>query len=813
MQAIPQSFGSSPPAAVPESALRLLDAAVHDLAAGILVVSIEGGAPRISYANDAMQAMTGYLLSERSDMRLGDLPGFGAALLPVLETARARDGFAEQTVMVRHRATELQVQVQIRPANEEGAQAWLVRVEALGRGADRDVPAWRRLAACTSGSGLGHWHWDLIGGTAWYDGLATQWLSGGVPLSTAKSLHARVHEDDREALLSAVRRHLEQNTPLDLEFRLKDPHSLTWLRLRGRATRDGGALPVELAGTLEDVTDRRRLVCDLRASQDVLRSVFNSMPACIAVLNPGGEIIELNHAWTEFPSPAGLAGLRFGFGENYLDLCRSAQERCAAARKAAEGIEQVLAGATAEFVLDYRVTCPDGAEHALQMQVRPFPTARGTGALVTHLDATRVDRVHRAMRETDAFYRMVLNAIPLYVCYVNEQRELLHANRLAEEWLGQPIEVLRGRRLDELMDAEDYAALESRMDAVFRGRRVDFETHVDGAGGPQDCAVSYLPHVVNGQVVGFFSVGRDVTQEKRLEAELLQSQKMDAMGQLTGGIAHDFNNLLSVIMGNLQLVERSLGPAAPQSGHVQTALGAVKRGADLTRRLLSFSRPQARDARPLDANALIAGLEDLVMRTIGEGIELRLALEPDLWRVRIDSGELENALLNLAINARDAMSGGGRLEMATRNVGVGADGARAVRGLADGDYVEISVSDSGCGMPPETQRKAFEPFFTTKEAGKGTGLGLSIVYGFAVRAGGTALIDSAPGRGTTIRLYFPRHAAAAGTNVAAAATPGTRSPGCASPADTPRAEVSGEPVRRPASVVFTDLAQEQASHV
>jgi PAS domain S-box-containing protein len=401
--------------------------------------------------------------------------------------------------------------------------------------------------------------------------------------------------------------------------------------------------------------------------------------------------------------------------------------------------------------------------------VRPFVTSKGRCVIVTHTDSTSVERATRAMRENDAFYRMILNAVPLYISYVNDQRELVHANRLAdlaEEWLGHPIDVLRGRRLQDLMDAESYRLVEARVDSVLRGRQVDFESQLVRDTQTLDIAVSYVPHVVNGAVEGFFSVARDVTQEKRLESELLQSQKMEAMGRLTGGIAHDFNNLLSVIMGNLQLLERDLGDQTARQAQVRTALGAASRGADLTRRLLSFARPKARDAKPIDANALIDGLEELIVRTLGNSIELGLDLEPAVWPVRVDAGELENALLNLAINARDAMSDGGSLRVVTRNVRLSSADSAQAPSLSSGDYVEVSVRDTGCGMPAEVVKKAFEPFFTTQAPGKGTGLGLSIVYGFAIRCGGTALIESLPGSGTAVRLFFPRCGGAAATSAA-----------------------------------------------
>ena len=755
MQAVTQPRVADWQASASDTALELIDAAVHDMPAGILVVTRESGEVRIAYANDAMQSMTGYLLAERSEVRLADVPLFGEPLLAIVEEAGEEDGRVERSITVQDQTRKYVLQVQVRPLAANNPFR-LVRLETLNEDPQVIAPELTTLARCADSSGLGHWHWDLVTGAAWYDAHAARLLGASAKDASAKLLHSRVHDNDREAFLNAIRRHLEQNLPLDVEFRLRPPADDTWLRLRGSALREGASLPSQLCGVIEEVTERRRSIGELNGTQEFLRGMFDSLRTCIAVLNAAGEIIELNRAWTEFPSAAGLTGLRFGYGENYPALCRAAQERCAAGRSAADGIERVLSGAAEEFILDYRAVCLESSERAMHLVARPFVTAKGHYVLVTHTDSTSVERATRAMRENDAFYRMILNEVPLYISYVNDQRELVHANRLAEEWLGQPIDVLRGRRLEDLMDSDGYAAVESRVESVLRGRRIDFESHVERDSKDFDIAVSYVPHVVDGAVEGFFSVARDVTQEKRLESELLQSQKMEAMGRLTGGIAHDFNNLLSVVIGNLQLLEREIGDQAVQQSQVRTALGAASRGADLTRRLLSFARPKARDATPIDVNSLIGGLEDLIERTLGSSIELGIDLDRAIWPIRVDAGELENALLNLAINARDAMSAGGTLRVTTRNVHVATSEATQTPSLAAGNYVEVSVRDSGCGMPSEVVKKAFEPFFTTKEPGKGTGLGLSIVYGFAIRSGGTALIESTPGAGTAVRLFFPR---------------------------------------------------------
>jgi signal transduction histidine kinase/ActR/RegA family two-component response regulator len=243
---------------------------------------------------------------------------------------------------------------------------------------------------------------------------------------------------------------------------------------------------------------------------------------------------------------------------------------------------------------------------------------------------------------------------------------------------------------------------------------------------------------------------------EQAEEQLRQSQKMEAVGQLTGGVAHDFNNLLGVVVGNLELLQERIA-ADPESAELLgESLAAALRGADVTRQLLAFSRRQPLQPKLVEPNEIITGTSKLLARTIGEQIAVRLDLLDDAWQVLIDPGQLESALLNLAVNARDAMPQGGTLTIETANFSFDDEEARThVEGTA-GDFLMVAVSDTGTGMPPEILARVFEPFFSTKGVGKGTGLGLSMVYGLVKQSGGNAKIYSEPGRGTTVRLYLPR---------------------------------------------------------
>jgi PAS domain S-box-containing protein len=261
-----------------------------------------------------------------------------------------------------------------------------------------------------------------------------------------------------------------------------------------------------------------------------------------------------------------------------------------------------------------------------------------------------------------------------------------------------------------------------------------------------------------------YAVARDVTEERAREEQLRQSQKMEVVGQLTGGIAHDFNNLLTIIMGSLELIQRGLdrdsgttrGADARTRRRVGTAMDGARRAAQLTHRLLAFSRRQPLQPQAVELNRLVAGMSDLLHRTLGETVAVETVLAGGLWPAQADPNQLENAILNLAVNARDAMPGGGRLTIETANAHLDENYAAGREEVSPGDYAMIAVTDTGIGMMPEVMAHVFEPFFTTKPVGQGTGLGLAQVYGFMKQSGGHVAIYSEPGEGTTVKLYLPR---------------------------------------------------------
>jgi len=328
--------------------------------------------------------------------------------------------------------------------------------------------------------------------------------------------------------------------------------------------------------------------------------------------------------------------------------------------------------------------------------------------------------------------------------------------------LGHPVEEVIGQHLDRFVMVDDMASTKAALDQAAAGRDVTgFENRYVTVTGDLRW-ISWHTAREDGLV---YAYGRDVTEQKAAsealasaENALRQSQKMEAVGQLTGGIAHDFNNLLTGILGSLEMMQRksAQGRTADVERYAAAATTSANRAAALTQRLLAFSRRQSLDPKRVDANQLIRGMEDLLRRSIGEMIELECVAAGGLWATRCDPNQLESAILNLAINGRDAMPDGGRMTIEAGNASIDETYVHRNSFAMPGQYVTISVTDTGTGMTPDVVSKAFDPFFTTKPIGQGTGLGLSMIYGFARQSGGFVNIYSEVGLGSTVRIYLPR---------------------------------------------------------
>ncbi len=386
--------------------------------------------------------------------------------------------------------------------------------------------------------------------------------------------------------------------------------------------------------------------------------------------------------------------------------------------------------------------------------------------------------IEAALVEREAHYHGVLDNVADGVVAIDERGNIESFNRAAELLFGYPAERICGQNVSVLMPEPYSGEHDGYIGNYLRtgkgkilgiGPREVMGVHKDGSRFPMELAIGQMD--TGGKRI-FIGIVRDIRQRKESEQQLRQAQKMEAVGHLTGGIAHDFNNLLTAILGNLEMLQDrvELDPSARK--FMDIAFRAADRGADLTQRLLAFSRKQTLSPEAADINKLVQRVTELMRRTLGEDIEIETVLAGGLWPATVDPGQLESALLNLAINARDAMPEGGKLTIETANSHLDQAYTDAHEEVNPGQYVRVAVTDTGTGMPPEVVARAFEPFFTTKEIGLGSGLGLSMVYGFVKQSAGHVNIYSEPGHGTTVKLYLPK--AAATDQAARAAEPSQR---------------------------------------
>jgi two-component system CheB/CheR fusion protein len=387
------------------------------------------------------------------------------------------------------------------------------------------------------------------------------------------------------------------------------------------------------------------------------------------------------------------------------------------------------------------------------------------GLLIVRLryECGRRAAVERALRERDSRYRAIFETAVDAIIVSDQHGIIQEFSRAAEAMTGYRAAELIGQNMRVLLPP-DMRQEPERYTARYLWTVRELEVcRKDGSVFPAHLSIAEWWAGGHRHFTGILhdlsTQHRELLERTKLEAQLHQAQKMEAIGNLTGGMAHDFNNMLGVIIGNIDLLRDLKGEDRDIDELTREALDAAFRGADLTRRLLAFARQQPLRPQHVDVNELVSGITRLLRRTIGEDIEISLDLAAELWPVVVDPAQLEASLTNLATNARDAMTDGGRLMIVTANRTLDADYAAQHAEVAPGGYVMLEVSDTGCGMTPEVMHRIFEPFFTTKSRDKGTGLGLSMVFGFIKQSGGHIGVYSEPGIGTTFRLFLPRMAA------------------------------------------------------
>ena len=680
---------------------------------------------------------------------------------------------------------------------------------AVGSGLSTEVQlalSQEALRLATDMAEIGTWDLDVQGNVlVWSDRTRAMFgISPGVP-SSMDDFYAGLHPDDLAATTKAFLSALDPaiRATYDVEYRTigKEDGRIRHVVARGKAIFDADGQCVRAVGAVMEVTDQRKAqafdqallalsdrlrvledpVDIAHAAAEILGQTLEGAHAGYGLVDREAETIAVARGWTapgRTPLPSLMHFRDYG---SYIDDLKRGElvvftdarldprtRDTAAALEAIGALSGINLPVTEEdgfvallYVASARVRdwTPEEIALAREVSARAWSAierVRSAKALVS-LNATLETRVEAASAERDRLW--ALSQDPFLIA--DAQGVWLAVSPAWSAILGWSEAELLGRTSEWMEHPDDRRKTRSEVSHLASGgATLRFENRFRG----KDGAYRWFTWTAAPDGELMYCVARDTTREKaaeealaRAEEQLRQSQKMEAVGQLTGGIAHDFNNLLTGISGSLELLETRLaqGRAAEVGRYISAAQGASRRAAALTHRLLAFSRRQTLDPTVADPNRLIAGLEDLFRRTVGPSVALEVTAAGDLWPVKVDVNQLENAVLNLCINARDAMPGGGRLILATGNRGL-ETAAAASLGLPPGEYVTIAVSDTGVGMSPEVAAKAFDPFFTTKPLGVGTGLGLSMIYGFVRQSGGQARIESVEGQGTTVTLYLPR---------------------------------------------------------
>jgi PAS domain S-box-containing protein len=554
---------------------------------------------------------------------------------------------------------------------------------------------------------------------------------------------ALTHPEDiarNEELADGLMQGKWKNYELEKRYILKDG-KMIWIRSIGARLDDEHKISI-----IEDITERKEAAEQLRRSEARLRRLIDSNIVGVIIAGPDGTILDMNKAFLEM---VGYTREDFKNGLGWRDLTplelRAFDD--AAAKQAGE------AGAFRPY-----------EKELLRKNGARFPVIVG-GAMtedreeiVFALDLTELKQAQLGLEQLARIVESADDAI----ISLSLTGAILSWNQGAEHLLGYTKNEMIGASEEILLTADNSQEWEQVREVMAGGKALDyFETvRIAKSGEEKPVWLRISPiRDGSGKIIGISKIARDRSEAikaQKLEEQFRQAQKLESLGCLTGGVAHDFNNLLQVISSYTEMLEERLSPEDPLRGNTQQVLTAAKRAASLIQQLLAFSRKQVLSPQVLDLNAVVDETAKMLNRLIGEDIELTFLPTKPLWSVTADPGQMTQVLMNLCVNARDAMPAGGKLTIETRNVVVDAQTAAKRPGFLPGNYAMLAVSDTGAGMTKEVQERLFEPFFTTKERGKGTGLGLATVYGIVKQSGGHIWVYSEPNNGSCFKLYFPK---------------------------------------------------------
>ena len=605
----------------------------------------------------------------------------------------------------------------------------------------------------------GIWEWDISTNREF---VSPRWCEiVGYSFDDPELPHAynswaeRIHPDDSERVAGALKNHLEKGAKYDVDYRHRHKSGeYRWQNSRGQALRDKSGKPTNMVGCIADITERKRAETALRESHELLSLFVKRSPvyAFIKESTPGRSRVLV--ASENFADLTGVPGSQMT-GKTMEDLFPPEF----AAKITADDWAVASGGKTLQ--LDEIL----GNRHFTTIK---FPIVLGDKNLMAGytIDITERKRAEEALLVSEERYRTLFDGSNDGIALADATTgTIIDCNLTLCCMVERDKAEIRGQSQSILHPPQPLVDGQSPTFRQHRAGHTDqsLEDILLSKSGKLIPVEIRAAHVTIGGGPFILGIFRDITERNRamaeqatLQAQLNQAQKMESVGRLAGGVAHDFNNLLTVILGYAETLQRALKEGDPHRKPVDEIRLAAKRAAGLTRQLLAFSRRQILEPRVLDLGDVVRSLEPMLRRLIGEDLDLRIACPEGLGRVKADPGQIEQVLMNLAVNARDAMAGGGKLTIDASNVDLCDDYTSRRMEFKPGPYVVLAVTDTGTGMTPEVQQRLFEPFFTTKEQGKGTGLGLSTVFGIVKQSGGHIAVYSEVGRGTTFKIHLPR---------------------------------------------------------